>query len=216
MDANEPCSTQLKAQKDESEVPVQCDCLPPAAAAATAATAVGAADLTSMTRVNGWNKDEKMRRFYYVKFPSYEDRNLKAKIDEAKRQIKKLNEARGPIAESLMFEKMDQERLRWQLQCLKPWRYARDELGELRQCLSKLRCSPSSEWRKQIRRSSHRLIHGSKSLREERQILRELRQLESRNERTGVENDEEKEWIQRRFGSMEDIQLRIEVIPFIG
>ncbi|GAB2210054.1 hypothetical protein Droror1_Dr00015307 [Drosera rotundifolia] len=155
-----------------------------------------------------------------IEFQLREDIKLKAKIEEAKREIKKMNDARAEIAQEIEFEKMAQVTLRW-----KQWRYdyygsisyLRDEKNNLQQCLTELR-SVGWKWEraKKVQELKFQLHHGTGgNLRKERQILRELEQAEQGTGATPGIDRENDRWLDitlRNFGSLENIKKRIQEI----
>lgn len=53
-----------------------------------------------------WPAQEQIHTFYFVKVRSYEDPKLKAKIDEAEKEVQKRNKARFQITEALKAKRV--------------------------------------------------------------------------------------------------------------
>ncbi|GAB4851821.1 hypothetical protein Ancab_031220 [Ancistrocladus abbreviatus] len=120
-----------------------------------------------------------------------EDPLLKARIKEAKELLKKLNEVRARMAQELLLLKAVQGRIRWNPSwgaSAREWstKYQKPEIENMQS-------SPNKE----KQRCHFRLLHQSKNLREERQILREMKQFETTMEQNDEANDAQKSRIQQ-------------------
>lgn len=58
--------------------------------------------------VDEWPAPKQIHSFYFVRFRSYEDPNLKVKIDQADKEIQKKNQARFQLIEALKAKRVRQ------------------------------------------------------------------------------------------------------------
>ncbi|OVA14910.1 hypothetical protein BVC80_8951g9 [Macleaya cordata] len=144
---------------------------------------------------------KQIHHFYFIKCPSYEDPELKTKIYQAEKEIKKKIEARICCE---LFEQLRQEEVISQLKplALEDKRYGtlmvekRNELETLRRDSKKLHtarntsreksvglCSSVEELNGLIFGLQFRMQHQSNMLAEEKQLLREIKQLEGTREK---------------------------------
>lgn len=56
--------------------------------------------------VDEWPEEKKFHYVYFVKYRSVEDQNLKSKLDQADKELTKLNQARNPITEKLRAQRV--------------------------------------------------------------------------------------------------------------
>ena len=56
--------------------------------------------------VDEWPEEKKFHYVYFVKYRSAEDQNLKSKLDQADKELTKLNQARNPITEKLRTQRV--------------------------------------------------------------------------------------------------------------
>lgn len=56
--------------------------------------------------VDEWPEEKKFHSLYFVKYRTVEDQNLKAKLDQADKDLKRLNLARDPITEKLRAKRV--------------------------------------------------------------------------------------------------------------
>ncbi|KAH7651369.1 Proton pump-interactor protein [Dioscorea alata] len=179
-----------------------------------------------------WPAQEQIHTFYFVKVRSYEDPKLKAKIDEAEKEVQKRNKARFQITEALKAKRSERAQVISQLKPLttedKRYRSIMDEkkkeMEPLQDALGKLRgsnnvtrekgvslCSSEEELNFLIQSLHYRIQHESNTLSEEKQLLKEIKQLESTREKV-IANDVVKAKIQDSLGQKETIQDQVKLI----
>lgn len=56
--------------------------------------------------VDEWPEAKKFHSVYFVKYRSVEDQNVKAKLEQADKDLRKLNQARDPITEKLRAKRV--------------------------------------------------------------------------------------------------------------
>ncbi|KAF8409238.1 hypothetical protein HHK36_005312 [Tetracentron sinense] len=154
--------------------------------------------------VDEWPAPKKIHCFYFFKFRSYEDPNLKAKIKQFDKEIQKKNHSGFQITEALQEKRWDRELVISHLMPLidkderfrKVVKKMRKEMEPLPQALGKLRsannasrergvslCSSEEELNDLIQSLHYRIQHESNTLVEEKQLLREIKQLEGTREK---------------------------------
>ncbi|KAL8510232.1 hypothetical protein ACS0TY_017154 [Phlomoides rotata] len=182
--------------------------------------------------VDEWPEPSQIHSFYIVKYRAYEDRNLKAKLDLAEKELQKKNQARSQIFEKLKTKRTERAQIRTQIHTLsvenKQFRSVLDEkrkeMEPLQQALGKLKgssygvrergsaiCSSEAELNDVIKSLQYRIQHESIPLTEEKQILREIKQLEGTREKV-IANSAERTRIQESMGEKEAIQDQVKSI----
>ncbi|KAI3466107.1 hypothetical protein Pfo_022770 [Paulownia fortunei] len=181
--------------------------------------------------VDEWPEPTQIHSFYIVKYRTFEDRNLKAKLDVAEKELQKKNQARMQIFEKLKTKRAERAQIRTQIHSLsvenKQFRTVMDEkrkeMEPLQQALGKLRgpggvrergsgvCSSEDELNDLIKSLQYRIQHESIPLSEEKQILREIKQLEGTREKV-IANAAERARIQDSLGEKEAIQDQVKLI----
>ncbi|KAK6132689.1 hypothetical protein DH2020_033572 [Rehmannia glutinosa] len=180
--------------------------------------------------VDEWPEPTQIHSFYMVKYRASEDRNLKAKLDVAEKELQKKNQARLQIFENLKTKRAERAQIRTQIHTLsvenKQFRTVMDEkrkeMEPLQQALGKLRgpgvrergsgiCSSEDELNNLIKSLQYRIQHESIPLTEEKQILREIKQLEGTREKV-IANAAERTKIQDSLGEKEAIQDQVKSI----
>ncbi|XP_057959054.1 proton pump-interactor 1-like isoform X1 [Malania oleifera] len=182
--------------------------------------------------VDEWPEPKQIHTFYFVRYRSYDDPKLKAKIDQADKEIHKKNQARFQIIEGLKAKRSDRAQVISQLKSLtaedKQYRMAMDEkrkdMEPLQQALGKLRnannagrekgfglCSSEEELDELIQSLNHRIQHESISLNEEKQIIREINQLQGTREKV-IANAAMRAKIQESLGQKEAIQDQVKLM----
>ncbi|KAL0406798.1 UNVERIFIED_CONTAM: Proton pump-interactor 1 [Sesamum latifolium] len=159
--------------------------------------------------VDEWPEPAQVHSFYIVRYRAFEDRELKAKLDAAEKDLQKKNQARSQILEKLRGKRAARSEIRSQIHSSsvesKQYREVMDgkikEMEPLQQALGKLRgagprergsglCSSEEELNDLIKSLHYRIQHESIPLSEEKQILREIKQLEGTREKLmGVDLD---------------------------
>ncbi|CAA0815981.1 Proton pump-interactor 1 [Striga hermonthica] len=179
--------------------------------------------------VDEW-PESKIHSFYVVRYRALEDQNLRAKLDLAEKELQKKNQARLQIVEKIKAKRADRAQVIAQLRSLgvenKQFRTIMDEkrreMEPLQQALGKLRgsgggekgpaiCSSEEELNDIIKSLQYRIQHESIPLTEEKQILREIKQLEGTRPKV-IANAAERARIQDSLGQKEAIQGQVKSI----
>ncbi|KAM0938323.1 putative proton pump-interactor [Dioscorea sansibarensis] len=173
-----------------------------------------------------WPEAGQIHTFYFVKVRSYEDPKLKAQIDQADKEVQKKNKARLQITEALKAKRSERAQVISQLKPLttedKRYRSIMDEkrkeMEPLQDALGKLRgssnvglCSSEEELNYLIQSLHYRMQHESNTLSEEKQLLKEIKQLEGTREKV-IANAAVKAKIQDSLGQKEAIQDQVKLI----
>ncbi|XP_077252273.1 proton pump-interactor 1-like [Tasmannia lanceolata] len=182
--------------------------------------------------VDEWPVPKQIHIFYFIRYRSYEDPKLKTKIDQVDKEIQKTNQARFQITESLKAKRSERATVISQLRPLttedKRYRMIVDEkrkemeplhaaLGKLRSANNHARekgvgiCSSEEELNELIRSLHFRMQHESNTLAEEKQLLKEIRQLEGTRDKV-VANAAMKAKIQDSLGQRDAIQDQVKLI----
>ncbi|ESQ43112.1 hypothetical protein EUTSA_v10013033mg [Eutrema salsugineum] len=174
-----------------------------------------------------WPAEKKLHAFYFVKQRSYEDPKIKAKLDQLDQEYQKLNSARAGVFKKLKAKRDEKSELFDLLEPLKSERKGfnsmfdekRKEMEPLQQALGKLRsndggtrgpgiCSSEQELNDMIRGLEYRIQHESNTLNEEKQLLKEIRQLEGTRDKV-IANAALRAKIKESLGHKEDIQDQV-------
>ncbi|XP_058095417.1 proton pump-interactor 1-like [Magnolia sinica] len=179
-----------------------------------------------------WPAPKQIHSFYFVRFRSYEDPKLKAKLDQADKEIQKKNQARFQLTEAIKAKRSDRAAVISQLKPLtaEDRRYKmildekRKELEPLQAALGKLRsasntarekgvglCSSEEELNDLIASLHYRMQHESNTLVEEKQLLREIKQLEGTRDKV-IASAAMKAKIQDSLGQRDAIQDQVKLI----
>ncbi|KAA8526825.1 hypothetical protein F0562_008946 [Nyssa sinensis] len=182
--------------------------------------------------VDEWPAPKQIHSLYFIKYRSYEDSKLKAKLDQADKDIQKKTQARSQIIEKLREKRSDRAQVFTQLKPLtvetKQFRMVMDEkrkeMEPLQQALGKLRsansagrergaglCSSEEDLNDLIKSLEYRIQHESIPLTEEKQILRDIKQLEGTREKV-IANAAMKLKIQESLGEKEAIQDQVKLM----
>ncbi|KAG1330252.1 Proton pump-interactor BIP103 [Cocos nucifera] len=183
--------------------------------------------------VDEWPAPKQIHSFYFVKYRSYEDPKLKAKVEQADKEIQKKNQARFQITEALKAKRSGRAQVISQLKPLttedKQYRIIMDEkrkemkpfqeaLGKLRSANNDVRekgmglCSSEEELNELIQSLHYRMQHESLTLVEEKQLMKEIKQFEGTREKVIV-NAAMRAKIQDSLGQREAIQ---DQVKFLG
>lgn len=168
--------------------------------------------------------------FYFPKHRLYEDPKIKAKIDQQDKEIAKLNQARFQLIEEVRARKSEKSEVLNQLKALRgdyeQYKSIMDEkkkeMEPLKQALGNLRntngpggrgglCSSEEELNDVIYSLKYRMQHESIPLTEEKQILREIKQLEGTREKV-IANSVVRTKIQDSMGKKEVIQDQVKLM----
>ncbi|KAK7244284.1 hypothetical protein RIF29_39104 [Crotalaria pallida] len=176
--------------------------------------------------VEEWPEAKQIHYFYFVRCRPYEDPNIKAKIDQLDKEVSKQNQARFQVTEALRAKRSERAELISQIKSLRgdnrQFRSIvdekRKEIEPLQQALGKLRnggqgglCSSEEELNNAIYSLQYRIQHESIPLSEEKQILREIKQLEGTRGQVIV-NAAERAKLQESLGQKDTIQDQVKLI----
>ncbi|XP_022753265.1 proton pump-interactor 1-like [Durio zibethinus] len=180
--------------------------------------------------VDEWPAPKQIHSFYFVRYRPYDDPKIKAKIDQADREMQKWNKARFQLTDELKAKRSDRSELLSQVKSLnidfEQFKAILDEkkkeMEPLQQALGKLRnnntaggrggiCSSEEELNDIIRSLQYRIQHESIPLTEEKQLLREIKQLEGTREKV-IANAAMRAKIQDSLGQKEAIQDQVKLM----
>ncbi|KAB5534623.1 hypothetical protein DKX38_017709 [Salix brachista] len=179
--------------------------------------------------VDEWPAPKQVHSFYFVTYRPYDDPKIKAKIDQAEKEIQKRNQSRFQITEELKAKRSKRAELINQSRALKNegrqyksiFDEKKKEMEPLQQALGKLRnsnnagrvgiCSTENELNDLIYSLQYRMQHESIPLTEEKNILREMKQLEGTREKV-IANAAVRAKIQDSLGQKEDIQDQVKLM----
>ncbi|KAK8706207.1 hypothetical protein V6N13_049782 [Hibiscus sabdariffa] len=178
--------------------------------------------------VDEWPVAKQIRSFYFVRYRLYDNPEIKAKIDQADKELQKWNRARFKITDELKARRSDRAELLSQVRALNvDFDQYKEVLGEkrkeiepLQQALGKLRtnnyvfgglCSSEEELNAVIHCLQYRIQHESIPLVEEKQLLREIKRLEGTREMV-MANAAMRAKIQDSMGQKEAIQDQVKLI----
>ncbi|KAG8472372.1 hypothetical protein CXB51_035309 [Gossypium anomalum] len=177
-----------------------------------------------------WPAPKQIHSFYFVRYRPYDDPKIKAKIDQADKEVQKWNKARFQLTDEIKAYKSDRAELLSQVKALNiDFEQFKTMLGEkkkelepLQQALGKLRnnnneggrggiCSSEEELNDFIYSLQYRIQHESIPLSEEKQLLREIKQLEGTREKV-IANAAMRAKIQESLGQKEAIQDQVKLM----
>ncbi|KAK8622723.1 hypothetical protein V6N13_117627 [Hibiscus sabdariffa] len=178
--------------------------------------------------VDEWPVAKQIHSFYFVRYRLYDHPEIKAKIDQADKELQKWNRTRFKITDELKATRADRAELLSQVRALNvDFDQFKEILGEkrkeiepLQQALGKLRtnnyafgglCSSEEELNAVIHCLQYRIQHESIPLAEEKQLLREIKRLEGTRE-TVVANAAMRAKIQDSMGQKEAIQDQVKLM----
>ncbi|GLT35310.1 hypothetical protein SLA2020_097770 [Shorea laevis] len=153
------------------------------------------------------------RRFYLVKVPRYDDENLKEQIRQAQLRVDERTESRDVIRAEIQKKRATCKELSDNFEdALSQERAARELLKSKRQEIDSLQSAISIEdIDGRIRNMEHRIQHETLPLKEEKQLIREIKQLKQTREnlssnmgrQDGVQQtSEQKDQIEGRLKSL--------------
>lgn len=181
--------------------------------------------------VDEWPAPKQIHTFYMVKYRLYDDQKTKSQLDQADRELKKLNQARYQLTDKIRAKKTERAQVYSQLRTFidesKQYRQIidekRKEIEPLHQALGKLRnsntggreksflCTSEEELNDVIKSLEYRIQHESIPLSEEKQIVREIKQLEGTREKV-IANAVVRAKIEESHGGKESIQDQVKQI----
>ncbi|KAG5131481.1 hypothetical protein JHK84_037878 [Glycine max] len=164
-----------------------------------------------------WPAPKQIHSFYFVRWRPYDDPTIKSKIDLSDKDISKKNQARFQITEALKAKRSERAELISQVKSLRgdsrQFQSIVDrklkEIGPLQQALGKLRTTNNAG--RVIYSLQYRIQHESIPLTEEKQILREIKQLEGTREKV-IANAAMRAKLQESMGQKETIQDQVKLI----
>lgn len=182
--------------------------------------------------VDEWPADKQTHSFYFIRYRSYEDPKLKAKMEQADKEVQRKTQARVQITEALREKRSEKADLISQLKPLqeeeRQFRAVMDgkrkEMEPLQAALGKLRgtrnaaaekgvaiCSSEEELNETIQSLQYCIQHESNTLAVEKQLIKEIKQLEASREKV-IANSALKAKIQESFGQKDAIQDQVKLI----
>ncbi|KAG5046950.1 hypothetical protein JHK86_016356 [Glycine max] len=180
--------------------------------------------------VDDWPAPRQIHSFYFVRFRPYDDPNIKAKLDKYDKEISQENQARIQVTDALRAKRTERAGCISQIKSLKgdnrQFQSIVDEkikeIEPLQQALGKLRtannagrgvglCSSEEELNNLINSLHYRIQHESIPFAEEKQILREIKQLEGTREKV-IANASMRAKVQDSMGQKEAIQDQVKLI----
>ncbi|PPR97533.1 hypothetical protein GOBAR_AA23137 [Gossypium barbadense] len=183
--------------------------------------------------VDEWPAAKQVHSFYFVRYRLYEDPKIKAKIDEADKELQKWSKTRFKITDELKAKRSDRAELLAQVRALnvdfEQYKEILDEkkkeIEPLQQALGKLRtnsytgrgsmCSSEEELNDVIHCLQYRIQHESIPLAEEKQLLKEIKRLEGTREAV-ITNAAMRAKIQDSMGQKEVIQDQLMGVDLSG
>ncbi|CAL5414713.1 unnamed protein product [Camellia sinensis] len=182
--------------------------------------------------VDEWPEPKQIHSFSLVKYRTYEDLKLKAKVELADKDQQKKNQAKYQISDKFWAKKAEKSRLIDLMRHLNDenrqyWNIVngkRKEMEPLHEALGKLRntssvnrekgvgiCSSVEELNYLIKSLEYRIQHESIPLSEEKEILKEIKQLEATREKV-VANAAMRAKIQDSMGEKDVIQDQVKLM----
>ncbi|KAK7317756.1 hypothetical protein RJT34_02241 [Clitoria ternatea] len=175
--------------------------------------------------VEDWPAPKQIRSFYFVRFRPYDDPKIKASLDKLDKEITQKNQARIKLTDAIRAKRLERADLISQIKSLRDdnrqFQSIVDEkireIEPLQQALGKLRtannglCSSEEELNNVIYSLQYRMQHESIPLAEEKQILREIKQLEGTREKV-IANAAVRAKVQDSVGQKETIQDQVKLI----
>ncbi|KAB2086469.1 hypothetical protein ES319_A04G034000v1 [Gossypium barbadense] len=180
--------------------------------------------------VDEWPAPKQIHSFHFIRYRFYEDPAIKAKLDQADKEIQKWNKARFKLTDELKAKRAERSEMLSQVRALnvdfEQFKTILDEkkreIEPLQQALGKLRnnkdvdnrlslCASEEELDFIIHSLQYRIQHESISLSEEKRILKEIKHLEGTREKV-IANAAMRSKIQDSLGQKEDIQDQVKLM----
>lgn len=182
--------------------------------------------------VDEWPAEKQVHTFYFIRYRSYEDPKLKAKIEQADKEVQRKTQGRIQITEAIREKRSEKADLISQLKPLqeeeRQFRAVMDgkrkEMEPLQAALGKLRgtrnaaaekgvavCSSEEELNEAIQSLQYCIQHESNTLAVEKQLIKEIKQLEASREKV-IANSALRAKIQESFGQKDAIQDQVKLI----
>ncbi|KAI3936981.1 hypothetical protein MKX01_015196 [Papaver californicum] len=182
--------------------------------------------------VDEWPEPKQIHSFYIPRVRPLDDPKLKVKIDQAEKELRRKNDARFQILEAIKAKRTERGDVFSQLKPLigENQKYRtivdakRNEMKPLHEALGQLRtanntnrergaglCSSEQDLNDCIRSLNYRIQHESNTLVEEKNLLREIKQLEGSRDKV-IANAAMKAKIQDSLGQKDAIQDQVKLI----
>lgn len=179
-----------------------------------------------------WPAPKAIHTFYFVKFRSYEDLQLKLKTDQADKDLQKKTQARYQITEALRAKRSERAEVIERLKPLsseekiyrKRLEEKKKEMEPLQAVLGKFKsaniasrekgqglCSSEEELNRKIQSLQFRIEHDNNTLVEEKQMIREIKQLENTRDKV-IAHEAIQTKIQDSLGEKEVIQDHVKLL----
>ncbi|CAL0333754.1 unnamed protein product [Lupinus luteus] len=176
-----------------------------------------------------WPASQTIQSFYFVRLQRYDDPNIKPVMDKFDKEMNQKNEARIQLTNAIRAKRSKRAELISQIKTLKENnRQIQSILDEkikeiepLQHALGKLRtsnnagrgglCSSEEELNKMIYSLQYRIQHESIPFTEEKQIVREIKQLEGTREKV-IAGAASRVKVQGSVGKKETIQEQVKLI----
>lgn len=175
--------------------------------------------------VDEWPAAQQVLSFYFVKYRPFDDPKIKAKLDAADKDVRNKADARFKIIEKIRAIRSERSKISEQITPLTKENSKlkerldgkMKEMEPLNQALNQLRSNNSSrergvtifsseeELNKHIKSLQYHIQHESIPLSEEKQILRQIKQLEGTREQV-IANAAARAEIEKSLGSKADLQ----------
>ncbi|KAL2944329.1 Proton pump-interactor 1 [Bienertia sinuspersici] len=180
--------------------------------------------------VDDWPEAAQTHYFWFVKYRPYDDPVLKAKLEQTEKDIQKKKQQIDEIYDDLNAKKSEKYELINELKAFNEessqyWAFInekREAMRPLQSALGSLRgggggekgvgiCSSEEELNHLIRSLEYRMQHESMSLKEEKQLLREIKELEGTRPKV-IANGAMRAKIQESMGQKEAIQDQVKLL----
>ncbi|PSR89763.1 Proton pump-interactor like [Actinidia chinensis var. chinensis] len=168
---------------------------------------------------DGLKVPKKIHKIHFVKFPAYENPNLKIRIEDAEKIVQRENQVRAAIDEKLKEKKLDRDHIIGELRSVtfRDWfsqsmDRIRKDIEHFQQCLEDHHCSKNpNRGKATIKSLCYRIQHGTNSLSEEKKLLGEIEQMEVEKKKAIADTDL-KSHIPNYLGTKAAVHDRIEVL----
>ncbi|KAG4149787.1 hypothetical protein ERO13_D05G355100v2 [Gossypium hirsutum] len=180
--------------------------------------------------VDEWPAPKQIHSFHFIRYRFYEDPAIKAKLDQADKEIQKWKKARFKLTDELKAKRAERSEMLSQVRALnvdfEQFKTILDEkkkeIEPLQQALGKLRnnkdvdnrlslCASEEELDFIIHSLQYRIQHESISLSEEKRILKAIKHLEGTREKV-IANAAMRSMTQDSLGQKEDIQDQVKLM----
>uniref|UniRef100_A0A803N250 Proton pump-interactor 1 n=2 Tax=Chenopodium quinoa TaxID=63459 RepID=A0A803N250_CHEQI len=179
--------------------------------------------------VDEWPQERQTHCFYFPKHRLYEDPKVKAELEQIEKEIRKKNERLNQLFEDLKVKNVEKSELYDELNAFKDEgsqyrafiNEKREEMKPLQSALGSLRgsggekgygiCSSEEELNQRIRSFEYRMQHETMSLKEEKQLMKEIKELEATRPKV-IANSAMRAKIQESMGQKEALQDQVKLL----